>query len=247
MTRWAVLADVHGNQPALEAVLADLRMHPIDLVLNLGDLASGPLWPAETLEILMNQAWLQISGNHDRQLTTTDPVGHGASDRYAFERLTPRHLAWLRALPAVVRPRPDVLACHGTPTSDHVYLLETVAHGRIHLASENDIRSRLAGETAPLLLCAHTHVPRVVTLGDGGLVVNPGSVGLPAYSDDSPEPHVVETGSPHARYALLDNQDGAWRVTLRCLPYDHIAAARQAARQGRADWESALRTGRLTL
>lgn len=245
MTKWAILADIHGNLPALEAVLADLQGRRLDGVINLGDHASGPLWPAETLNLLRAQNWVHIAGNHDRQLISVDPARQGASDRYAYENLAPEHLAWLRALPPTLAPRADVLAFHGTPGSDCVYLLETVEHGRAHLAAEADIRARLKGASAPLMLCAHTHVPRAVLLGDA-LIVNPGSVGLPAYSDDTPEPHVIETGSPQVRYALLDDDLGGWRVTLRSLSYDHAAAARQAARQGRTDWERALLTGRLS-
>jgi len=58
---------------------------------------------------------------------------------------------------------------------------------------------------------------------------------------------VVEAGSPHARYAVLDDASGQWAVALRLVAYDYHAAARQAARNDRADWESALRTGWMTL
>jgi hypothetical protein len=75
------------------------------------------------------------------------------------------------------------------------------------------------------------------------LIVNPGSVGLPAYTHTGPEPHVVETGSPHARYALLEQRDRGWRVELVGVAYDHISAAHQAQRNDRPDWEVALRTG----
>ena len=70
MTRIAVLSDIHGNLPALTAVLDDVARHAPDLVLNLGDHASGPLWPRETLELLRRQTWVQIAGNHDRTLST---------------------------------------------------------------------------------------------------------------------------------------------------------------------------------
>jgi hypothetical protein len=56
---------------------------------------------------------------------------------------------------------------------------------------------------------------------------------------------VVEVGSPHARWALLDDAGGAWRVELRCVPYDWESAASQAERNGRRDWADALRTGRV--
>lgn len=245
MTRLAIIADVHGNLAALESVLADIERQGVSAVVNLGDHASGPLWPAETVALLMRQPWLQIAGNHERQLTTLDPARHGASDRYAYARLSPTQLEWLRGLPAQAFPRRDVFAFHGSPGSDSTYLLETIVSGRSRLAGEDEIVARLGGQAAPLMVCGHTHIARVVVVRDRGLVVNPGSVGLPAYADDTPEPHVMESGSPHARYALVEDEGGAWRVTLQAVPYDHASAARQATRNDRPDWAAALLTGRM--
>jgi hypothetical protein len=73
--------------------------------------------------------------------------------------------------------------------------------------------------------------------------VNPGSVGLQAYSGDDPVPHAIEVGSPHARYALLDRAAGHWRTAFRTVAYDWETAARQAAERNRPDWACALRTG----
>jgi predicted phosphodiesterase len=243
MAQIAVLADIHGNLAALEAVLADLGRQPIDQVLNLGDHASGPLWPRETLALLQLQPWTQIAGNHDRQLVQIDPRMHGESDRYAFAQLGQDQLDWLRALPPTAQHTPEILLCHGTPSDDTRYLLESVDHGRARPADRPEILERLAGTRAPLLLCGHSHTARVVQLDPALLIVNPGSVGLPAYEDDTPEPHVVEAGAPHARYALIERSDSGWRVELRAVPYDHDRAADQARRNGRSDWESALRTG----
>jgi predicted phosphodiesterase len=67
MTRIAILSDIHGNLPALEAVISDLQTRPIDMTVALGDLVSGPLWPAETADLLMRQTWIYVAGNHDRQ------------------------------------------------------------------------------------------------------------------------------------------------------------------------------------
>jgi len=239
----AVLADIHGNLPALEAVIADLQQRKIDTVFNLGDHASGPLWPQETLTFLMQQSWIQIAGNHDRQLVQQPPATHGASDRYAFERLNEVQKNWLAALPASVHLPADILLCHGTPADDDRYLLETVAQGRVRPARWDEINQRLAGVTASLILCGHTHMPRIIQVNDMQLIVNPGSVGLPAYSDTAPEPHVMETGSPHARYALLEKRAQGWHVELIAVPYDHQSAATQAHHNGRLDWEIALRTG----
>ncbi|HRE26638.1 MAG TPA: metallophosphoesterase family protein [Anaerolineales bacterium] len=247
--RWAVLADIHGNRLALEAVIADLdresARQPLDGVINLGDHLSGPLWPAETLALVMRQKWIHLSGNHDRQLAQLEVEAMGASDRYARARLTTADLTWLRALPRRVSIEDEILAFHGTPEDDCGYLLETVVGGRAQLASTAEIEARLGRWRAPLMLCAHTHQPRVITLGEGRLVVNPGSVGLPAYETDDPVPHIAETGCVHARYAVVEQTASGWRVALQAVSYDHLAAARQAAANGRPDWEIALRTGRM--
>src|SRR5690606_18348630 len=72
MTRIAVLSDIHGNLPALEAVVADAEARGCTAFANLGDILSGPLWPFETAEYLMARQWPTIAGNHERQVLT-DP------------------------------------------------------------------------------------------------------------------------------------------------------------------------------
>jgi putative phosphoesterase len=243
MSIMAVLADIHGNMPALQAVVADLQQRGIDTIVNLGDHASGPLWPHETVAFLMQQPWIQIAGNCDRQLVQQSPETHGASDRYAFERLSAPQKAWLQTLPAHVQLTPDILLCHGTPTNDSLCLLETVERGTVRLARRAEITQRLAGVQASLVLCGHTHTPRLIQVDDRMLVVNPGGVGLPAYMDIEPEPHVMETGSPHARYVLLEQRDSGWHVEFVAVAYDYLTAANQARRNGRLDWEVGLRTG----
>ena len=85
-----------------------------------------------------------------------------------------------------------------------------------------------------------------MALAGGVLVVNPGSVGLQAYDDDHPLPHVVEVGAPHARWALVERDaGGAWHTQLRATPYDWPAAAARAQANGRPDWAHALATGRV--
>ncbi len=243
MRKIAVLADIHGNLPALQAVVADMHRRGITTVLNLGDHASGPLWPHETLTFLMQQPWIQIAGNCDRQLVHQPPDAHGASERYAFARISAAQKAWLQALPAQAHFEQDILLCHGTPTQDDLALLETVTHGTVRLARRAEIMQRLAGIQASVVLCGHTHTPRLIQVDQTRLVINPGSVGLPAYEDAEPEPHVIETGSPHARYAILEQHDQVWQVELIAVAYDHLRAANQARQNNRLDWEVGLRTG----
>ena len=76
--------------------------------------------------------------------------------------------------------------------------------GAVTMAPLEAIEKQAAGISQSLILCGHTHVARAVRLGDGRLVVNPGSVGGPGYSYNVPYPHVVEAGTPDARYAILE-------------------------------------------
>lgn len=247
MTRIAVFADVHGNLPALEAVLADLAGRGAELVLNLGDCVSGPLWPAATAARMIASGIPAVRGNHDRWVAEP-PAQPGASDLYAMAETSAAQRDWLGGLPAVLRPLPGLLACHGTPADDNAYLLEDPVAGQLALAPEAAIRARL-GDAAGLrlVLCAHSHQARVVTLGDLTLV-NPGSAGCPAYEDPgAATPHNSETGSPVARYALLEvaADGGLVAAQLLALPYDWAAAARRAESLGSPRWAHALRHGRM--
>ncbi|MGZ2440258.1 calcineurin-like phosphoesterase family protein [Sinorhizobium medicae] len=96
--RIAVSSDIHGNDLALEAVLADVDAQGIDEIVNLGDHVSGPLNAARTAEILIGRNTAAIRGNHDRYLLTIDPSRMGLSDRAAHGELDRRHLDWLAAL-----------------------------------------------------------------------------------------------------------------------------------------------------
>ena len=88
-------------------------------------------------------------------------------------------------------------------------------------------------------------MPRLVRLADGRTVVNPGSVGLQAFSDAEPVNHAIEVGAPHARYAVLERAKAAdpWRVSFRVVAYDWNAAGARAKEKGRDDWAQWLRTG----
>jgi putative phosphoesterase len=241
--RIAILADIHGNLRALEAVQSDIRKQSPDLVVNLGDHLSGPLQAAATADALMTESYLQVRGNHDRQLLDRPVEQMGASDRAAYSQINSRHREWLRSLPATLELEPGILLCHGSPDDDLEYLLEEVREDGVHLAPAARIQQRLGSIGAKLVLCGHTHIPRAISLGNGVQIVNPGSVGLPAYDDVRPLPHYMETGSPHARYALLDREATGWRITLIALEYDWLAASAEARAANRPDWAHALSTG----
>jgi putative phosphoesterase len=243
--RIAVMSDIHGNLWALDAVLADIARRNVDMTVNLGDILSGPLLPAETAERLMPLALPTIRGNHERQVLEHEPARMGASDRWAHEHIAPAHRDWIACHPVSLRLLDDVLLVHGTPGSDLVYWMESVDPAGQRQATYAEVLARAGDAQASLILCGHTHVPRTVHLDDGRLLVNPGSVGLQAYGDDLPYPHKAENGSPHARYAIVERTGGGWLLEQYAVAYDWHAAAEVAQRHGRPDWAFALRTGRM--
>ncbi|MGO2658532.1 metallophosphoesterase family protein [Mycetocola reblochoni] len=223
--RFAVVSDIHGNIDALRAVEADIRAAGSPPVLNLGDSASGGMDPVGTMELLMERDWLTVKGNHDRAVAAT---GGTAMDRHARELLPASMVAVLGALPVTAEPAAGVLAVHGTPASDTEYLLEGEQDRDGAVPDEHRIVRVLDGCGGGLVLCGHSHVPRVLRLTDGRMVVNPGSVGLP---------RALKPGAPPpARYALVSRDgagpDGDWTVQLREVRYDARAAADRATANG---------------
>ena len=107
----------------------------------------------------------------------------------------------------------------------------------------SEVVSRAGRPDASLILCGHTHLPRSARLDDGRLIVNPGSVGLQAYSDDRPFFHLMETGTPHAKYAIVEKIDGNWVSEHISVCYDWESAAAMAEANGRSDWIIPLKQG----
>lgn len=240
-TELAVIADVHGNAWALEAVLCDIARRGVKTIVNLGDNANGPLEPARSVELLRGCGAVHVRGNGDR-MTGEGGATARKSAVFARERLDAGALRWLRELPFTVRGE-GWLAFHATPRSDEEYLLEKVVAERAVRASAEEIESRLGNVKASLVLCGHTHVPRLVRLEGGVTIVNPGSVGLPAYRDTTPAPHAVENGSPHARYVVVRREAGEWQVEFVAVAYDWAAAAAVARAAGWPEWARNLETG----
>lgn len=155
-------------------------------------------------------------------------------------------LSELLALPTTLDVAPGVMACHGSPFSDTAHLLETIATDEVRASTSLEVEQKLgvhADGRWKLILCGHTHLQRQITLQSGTVIANPGSVGLPAYDDDNPHPYRVESGSPHARYAVIEDGGDGWKIKMRSVVYDWEGAALLAEAPGRADVAHALRTG----
>ena len=203
----AVLYDIHGNLPALEAVLADARAGGAGRVLLGGDYAAFGAWPAETTALLASlDRVAAIAGNHERWLSGDVhdvPAGNRiVPGAIAFQRarLDPQAIDWLTGLPAVAE-HGGALFCHASPHSDMRGLAP------VDDAGDGDL---LAGVRARLVVAGHTHVQFRRHDAGGRELVNPGSVGLPF------------DGDRRAAYALLGD-DG--ELELRRVAYDADAAA----------------------
>jgi predicted phosphodiesterase len=245
--RIAALSDIHGNLGALNAVLEDIEQRDVDQIVNLGDILSGGLAPCETADRLMPLGLPTIAGNHERQVLYDDPASMSLSDRHALNTLRADQRHWIASLPESLRLSDEVLLVHGIPNSDLVYYLETIADQGTRAATLSEVRERTGNTDARLILRGHSHVPRVVQLAEGRWVVNPGSVGLRAYVSDYPLSHLIEMGTPHARYAIVERRGASWLAELLAVPYDWHQASLQAEANGRSDWARALRTGRVQI
>ncbi|MFT2112747.1 metallophosphoesterase family protein [Marinomonas sp. 2405UD68-3] len=244
--RIALLSDIHSNVFALDAVIQDVKRHSVDLKANLGDILYGPIAPKATFELLMEHDFITISGNQDRQIyeSTDEEIESNPTMQFILDDLGSKPLEWMKALPFDKQVNEDVYFCHGTPKNDLVYLLEDVSRGYALLRSDNEILDLLAGQKSKLICCGHTHTPRAVNLSSGQLIVNPGSVGLQAYTDEAPIVHSMENFTHHASYSIVEKIDSKWIVQNIKVPYDYQRAVNESKKRNRSDWVQFLSTGR---
>ncbi|WP_174803202.1 metallophosphoesterase family protein [Martelella limonii] len=242
----AAIADIHGNIDALEAVLADIGRHQPDMIVNLGDSLSGPLAGAETADRLLALDLTTVRGNHDRALVDRPFEEMGDWERPVFGALSADHLQWIRDMPTAAVVAHEAYLCHATPKNDEVMWLETLMdNGHFALRSQAEIEAFAAGISYPLILCGHSHVARSVMLGDGRLIVNPGSVGCPGFAYHLPIDHKLEIATPFACYAIIEKTDIGWTPTFHQVRYDTQRMVGMADERGYADWARVLATGRV--
>jgi putative phosphoesterase len=190
VTRIAVLCDVHGNLPALEAVVPELDA---EVVVVGGDCASGP-FPLETLELLRSlPAEVRfVRGNADRVLDLEGiPEPNRSARLWVAEQLGEENLRFLAGLPLDIVVD-GIRFCHGAPGSD----TETITK----FTPEERLRSLLAGVEERVVVCGHTHVQFDLEV-DGVRVLNAGSVGAPYEAE--PAAYWLEVG-PDVRFRRTD-------------------------------------------
>jgi len=221
--RIALLADVHANLPALEAVLADAARRRADAIWSLGDLTGYGAEPEEVVALARRRSAVTILGNCDRQALVAggrvpgalpDDVEKRLAFRFAFRSLSAASRRFLEGLPEEARLELGgraFLLTHASPADREEQVGAATSRTRLGELAE------LAG--ADVVLCGHTHRP-LLREAAGVLFVNPGSVGRP---DD---------GDPRAGYALLDVRRGRVAVEHRRLRYDVEAAVRAVRERG---------------
>ncbi len=244
----AILSDIHSNVYALKAVISDAKYRAVDLMVNLGDILYGPIAPKATFELLMEHDFITICGNQDRQIyeASTEEINSNPTMRFILKELGSKPLEWMKSLPFDKQLNNEIYLCHGTPSSDLVYLLENVELGYACLRTDNEIIELLNGQHSKVVCCGHTHThtPRTVKIKTGQLVVNPGSVGLQAYSDEEPTEHSMENFSSHASYAIIEKSYYGWAVQHIKVPYDIHSDVSDCKKRNRMDWVHFLETGR---
>jgi predicted phosphodiesterase len=224
-----VLADTHGNLPALEAVLADVDARSVDGFIVAGDITGGP-HAQETISLLRSLDSCMIRGNGEEYLleyhTGQAPDSwytdeQWATLRWSYQRLDREVLALIARLPVQRIMRLDGTApiriVHGTPWSTRQFLypdadpvvLDTFRRAGLlpHGHQVPQLMDILCGVEESVLVCAHSHIPWIQE-SERLLVVNPGSVGAP------------NNGDARAQYAQLTWEDGRWHAVLQAVDYD---------------------------
>jgi putative phosphoesterase len=225
--RVAALYDIHGNLPALEAVLLDIAQMHVDLVVVGGDVVAGPM-PRETLACLLNLAVPVhfIQGNADREVvaqmagTDADAVPEDIRELagWVAHQLHPEHARLLAGWPATVHVDIDgigqVLFCHATPRSDTELFTR--------LTPEERLLPVFEGLSIPLVVCGHTHMQFDRMVG-GIRVVNAGSVGMPY---GKPGAYWLLLGpTVQFRHTLYDRRQAAARILATDYPQAQDFAA----------------------
>jgi predicted phosphodiesterase len=246
---FAVIADIHGNHLALEAVLADIDARSIRKIINLGDSFSGPLQADKTADLLFARPILTVCGNHDRYLIERDSHSESSWETPILDQMSPAILGWIRALPFSAVFEDTAYLCHASPLDDTDDWLEHYENGRpAGIKDIMQIEARAEGLDFPLLLCAHSHIARLVQLADGRLIVNPGSVGCPAFLDDRPgNGYRLETNTALAAYATIRQGQNGFDVSFHKIAYDNVSMAKLAYERGYHDWSEALSCGRIKM
>ncbi|MDB5134869.1 MAG: metallophosphoesterase family protein [Mucilaginibacter sp.] len=246
MRSYAIISDIHGNSLALEAVLKDIKSRGIKKIINLGDHFFGALEPEKVADLLRENPMLCISGNTDREILESLA---GTRDKEGMDRvkanLSEQSLTWLKSLPKTTTLDGLFFVCHGTPESDDEYLLEKVTAKGVFVYNDEKLVERTNHIKERIILCGHSHVNRVIYLSNDKVILNPGSVGLPAYLGNGEHRFAMESNTPHAKYALVHVDGDSINIEQVYCDYDWHKASEAACKNGNEKWAQFLLHGRM--
>lgn len=245
-TKYAIISDIHGNSLALLAVLKDIKSRHISNIINLGDHFFGALEPESVAVLLRENPMLCITGNTDREILESL---NKLSEKEGMERvkrdLSEESISWLKNLPQTTTCDELFFVCHGTPESDDEYLLEEVTPNGVFVYNDEELVRRTAHIQERIILCGHSHVNRVIYLSNGKIILNPGSVGLPAYLGNGEHYFAMESMSPHAKYAIVCVNGPHINIEQVLVTYDWQQASDAARNNGNEKWAEFLLHGRM--
>jgi predicted phosphodiesterase len=247
--RIAILADLHGNFVALRAVLDRIERESIDLIVALGDIAEVGPQPVEAIECIRSLGCPAVLGNTDAHLATRGALGDRAEgpvarlveiDRWTLDQVADEHLDWLGSLP----PTLDIdlggsramLCYHGSPRSYDDWIEPGTP--------EAELASMLESSEALVMAGGHTH-HQMLRRWKGGVLVNPGSVGLALLEPSAGSllsQLLGETSGPvlaaRAEYAILSATDKRLDIALQYAEFDvdELLDAAASARLPNLDW-----------
>lgn len=223
MTRIALLSDIHGNLPALERVIKDMRQFAPEHVVVAGDMVNWGPFSAEVMQIIHENRWTMIRGNNEYYCINTLPPRRPDSwaDYTMLEWLHEQLRDWHHVIAGLADDllllypdAPDVHLCHGIPGNcwTGIYSAE--------FDNDNRVSDWLSLSRARTVFCGHTHIP-LNRLSGSYHILNPGSVGVPILGD------------PVSSYMIIDGTQEGWKlVQHRTLPLD-VSVLRSAWQQQR--------------
>ena len=234
--RIAILADIHGNLTALDAVLADLRQQKPDVIYHGGDLPYGGSNPAEVIDCIVHEGWKGVLGNTDEMLwdSSARPALEASAPKLkplfralfdlcgpaTTQMIGPSRLAWLRALPAELRFE-NLALMHASPGNLWRAPMET--------ADDAELETAYGHLNAEIVVYCHIHRPFIRKVGSM-TVCNTGSVGAPYDGDPRSSCLLITDGRPTIRRVEYDVEKEVGRLLASDYPYkEWIAEMRRKA------------------
>ena len=213
--RLAILSDIHGNLPALEAVMADVKGQSPDQIWCGGDIAWGGPWASECIAQVRDSGWTTVKGNTDVWITGDPQTIQDKKQRTEAEELAAAHEIsdedgqWLLNLPLGHNGPGSVLLVHGTPQSPFEGPEPDAPSGEFEIYEGK----------ASLVVYGHVHIAFARRLSEGTLVANTGAVGLPK-------------DGPKASYLLVDQKGPDLLLRHRRVSFDIDGAISEAKNKG---------------